>query len=144
MNKDEIVERARKLVADRHEAFIMATVSPDGKPHVRWMGAAVVEEPMTLHLITGRNSRKVEDIAANPNVELLLSRADFSEILTVAGEAGLAEDDQTKKKVFGAVPGAAEYFTGPGDPNLAVIRMTAGQLRLWTARDQHQPHVAEL
>ena len=144
MNKDEIVERARSIIAEEQKAFTMATVSPDGKPHVRWMGAAIVTEPMTLHLLSGRDSRKVEDIAANPDVELLFSRDDFSEVLAVAGPAELAEDDETKKKVFDAVPVAGDYFSGPDDPKLAVIRMTVRQLRLWPSRDQHEPEVAEL
>jgi general stress protein 26 len=144
MNKDEIVERARSVIADEQKAFIMATVSADGEPHVRWMGAAVATEPMTLHLLSGRESRKVEDIAANPNVELLFSRGDFSEVVAVSGPAELADDDKTKEMVFDAVPVAGDYFSGPEDPNLAVIRMTVKRLRLWPTREQHEPEVAEL
>lgn len=144
MNQDEIVERTKQLIADRQEAFIMATVSPDGEPHVRWMGAAVVSEPFTVELLTARASRKVKDVSANPAVELLFSREDFSEIATVSGPAGPADDEDTRKRVFGAVPAAAEYFTGPGDPNLAVLRMTGRRIRLWTSKTQHEPHVAEL
>jgi len=144
MEKSQIIAAAQELTTSAAEAFVMSTVTPEGKPHVFWMGAMVLVKPFTLYVETYQRSRKVAHIKSNPNVELLLSRPDFSRVLTITGKGQVEGSAGAKKMVFDQIPASTDYFSSADDPNLAVIKVTAEELRLWTSRDQREPFVAVL
>ncbi len=144
MTRDEIIDAARTLIDERSEAFTLATVSPECEPHLRWMGAAVFEEPFTLYMVTYRSSRKVTDIRSHSPVEMLFSRADFSEQLMVHGPAFVEPDETTRKRIWDAIPAAAQYFDGPNDPEYIVLRVEAKRLLYWHSKAQRSPETAEL
>ncbi len=143
--KEDILEASRKLVRDHvGRPFVMATVTPKGKPHVFWMGALVIEEPFTIYTETFKDSRKVTNIRANDSAELLFAAKDFSQVLTVTGKASMESSAEKKAAVFETVAESPDYFEGPDDPNFAVLRIDATQLRLFVSRDQREPMVADL
>ncbi|MFP4104652.1 MAG: pyridoxamine 5'-phosphate oxidase family protein [Phycisphaerae bacterium] len=144
METQEIVQKARTLIDETDSAFVMATVSPGGLPHVRWMGATVFEEPFTLYLETGIPSRKVEDIEGNPDVELFFNRDDFSEQLAVVGRASVEKNEDIKKAVYDVVNASDNYFDGPNDPRFGVIRVEAYELHYWKGAYQREPAIAKL
>jgi|GEM_PF-349364 len=144
MQRADIIAAARKLVKSFKGALAMGTVTPDGKPHLFWMGACVFQEPFTLYLVTSRESRKVSHIRSNRNVELLISKPDFSLSLTLSGVAEIEQTPARKKRVWEGVAASSRYFSGPDDPSFTVLKVQATQLRLWVDRTQHEPFVADL
>jgi general stress protein 26 len=144
MDKAQILVKARRLIEEEGGSFAMATVSPEGKPHVRYMGAAVFEEPFTLYLETFRKSRKVADVQANAGVELLFGRKDFSEVLNVSGIAEVENSPIRRKMVYDRIPASGNYFKGPDDPELVVLKMTVRRLEFWSQDGQRSPDVVEL
>ena len=144
MERSQIIAAAQELTTSAAEAFVMSTVTPEGRPHVFWMGAMVFAEPFVLYMETYQRSRKVAHLKSNPNVELLLSRPDFSRVLTITGKGQLEASPAAKKMVFDRISASADYFSSAEDPNLAVIKVVAEELRLWTSRDQREPFVAVL
>lgn len=144
MDKAAVLKLARELIGQLSHAFVLATVTPDGRPGVRYMGALVFEEPFTLYMETYLKSHKVDEIKANPNVELLLASADFSKILSIRGLAGMETSAEKKRAVYAKVPASGRYFSGPDDPNFAVIRVQAKALDLFDHKDQPSPYRVEI
>ncbi|RPI62254.1 MAG: hypothetical protein EHM48_04370 [Planctomycetaceae bacterium] len=144
MNREEILARAKSLTVAITQPFVMATVSPDGKPDVRWMGAKVLEEPFTVYMVTFRQSQKVKDIQANANTRLLLFKADFSEQVALVGTAELDDSAEKKNEVWQKIPASSDYFKGPADPTFAVIKMAVKHVELWTSHDQREPVKADV
>jgi nitroimidazol reductase NimA-like FMN-containing flavoprotein (pyridoxamine 5'-phosphate oxidase superfamily) len=83
---------ARKVV-ERAELFWIATVRPDGRPHVTPLPAVWHDE--RLHFCTGPDEQKAVNIAANPKVALTTGSNRWKEGLDVVveGEAARVTDD---------------------------------------------------
>lgn len=52
MDKHDVIGAAQDLIR-AGGSFVLATVDPDGVPQVRWMGAALLEEPLTVYMVAG-------------------------------------------------------------------------------------------
>jgi hypothetical protein len=75
---------------NRHTSWL-ATINPDGSPHVTAVGALWVDG--TFWFQTGPNTRKARNLALNPNCSISTAAHDFD--VTVNGEAGLITDPDT-------------------------------------------------
>jgi PPOX class probable F420-dependent enzyme len=75
---------------DRHTCWL-ATINPDGSPHVTGIGALWADG--TWWFETGRNSRKGRNLARDPRCTLSVATRDFD--LVVEGEAALVTDPAT-------------------------------------------------
>lgn len=144
LSREQIIEHARRIMQTLHRPYVMATVSVEGKPHVRWMGAFVFEEPFTIYMETYRGSRKVDDLEENPNAELLLNTEDFSQQLLVSGCATMEDSPQIRQEVWDSIADSRDYFAGVDDPNFVVIKFTAQQVELYLERNQRSPYVTML
>ena len=67
---------------DRHTAWL-ATVNPDGKPHVMPVGILYVDD--AFYFNAGPKTRKARNIARNPNCVITIATHDFD--LVVEGPA---------------------------------------------------------
>ncbi len=121
MDKAQVINAAKELVK-ANRSFVLATVDRKNTPQIRWMGAAYMEEPFTLYMATGATSRKVEQIGANPQSQLLFQTEDFSRVATLTGLSSLVTDGELKHRVWEAMPEAHAYFSGPDDPVFGVIK----------------------
>ena len=108
----------------------IATSSPDG-PRVRighptWEGE-------TLWFATGTTSPKIEQLRADPRVDLQLQVAppDFVHVL-VRGSAEIVEDEAEKKRVWDVLDYDLGQFWpgGPTDPNYSPVRITPERVEL--------------
>jgi PPOX class probable F420-dependent enzyme len=72
---------------DRH-AWWLATIDPDGRPHVTGIGAAWYDG--TLWFSTGRTSRKGRNLARDPRCTLSVSTSELD--LVVEGTAQVVDD----------------------------------------------------
>lgn len=142
--REDIITMAKQLLTENQGSLVLASVTGQGKPHVRYMGGLVLEDPFTIYLVTYNYSRKVSEIVENPNVELLMSLPDYSRVLAISGTAEIEIREDKRKKVWDALPEARRYFKGVGDPDFGVLCIRAEQLELWTQKDQKQPVVAKI
>jgi general stress protein 26 len=82
---------------------------------------ALVEDPKTpwiFYLACSTGSRKMQQIALNPRAQLLFSKLDSWH----SGEAEAVDSPELRQMIWDAVPVIAEYYSGPDDPNMAIIR----------------------
>ena len=75
---------------DRHTCWL-ATINPDGSPHVTGIGALWADGCWWFE--TGRDTRKGRNLARDPRCTLSVSAQEFD--LTVSGEAALVTDPAT-------------------------------------------------
>jgi hypothetical protein len=86
----------------------LATVRPDGRPHVVPIGQVWMDG--LLYFTTGQGTRKEENLAHNAHCALTLSSKEFD--LVVEGTAAKVHDDALLKRL-------AEVYTAQGWPATA-------------------------
>ncbi len=88
-----------------------------------WSGTDIV-------CATPRSSAKVAEIGKCSDAEFGFAVPGWEHV-RVSGSMALDEDPGVKKMLFDAFPPLQQMFKGPTDPNLAVLRMKVGRVRLF-------------
>lgn len=135
------IERVRGIMAGQHNMHVLATVDGEGRPHCRWMGALVEDPstPWTFYLACGKASRKMTQIAANPNAQLVFTDQTTWDVATVSGTAAAEKGQAARQWLFDAVPAMKTYYSGPADPALGVIKFRATGLEVLAMKESHEP-----
>ena len=135
MTHDEILSKSKTILAQMHESFVMATVSPQGMPHLFYMGGAIMEEPFTLFMECFQDSAKVRHIQQNPSVEILLSTPGHKHVITLSGPASIEQSPEKRTMVWNRVPESSHYFDSPEDGRMCLIRVEVTHVVLQEKRD---------
>ena len=119
-------ELKQKILAkiDRPTLSALATITEDGKPWVRYV-TPMADENLNIWMATFAQSRKVGQIAKNPEVHLTVGVTTMEtaeSYLQVQGRAEILSDDATKKAVWN--DHLKGIFSGPDDPNYCVCKIT--------------------
>ena len=127
-------------LVDAGRPFIMATVTEEGKPAMRWMGALAMDEnePHVGYLVCGRNSRKMRQITANPATQMLFSSEDFTCIATISGVCEIVDSQERKQWAWDRIPGAEQYYNSPENPEFGVIRFAATRVEYISLAESHE------
>ncbi|MBN1423262.1 pyridoxamine 5'-phosphate oxidase family protein [Candidatus Fermentibacteria bacterium] len=99
----------------------LATVSEGGRPWVRYV-TAVTEDDLTMRIATFATSRKASHIARFPEVHIscgVSSLAEAQDYLQIQATARVSTDEVDRLRIWH--DGLKVYFSGPDDPNLAVL-----------------------
>lgn len=118
--ENEILKNKIVDVLKRSVLAAVATVK-DGKPWVRYM-VVMQGNGLTLWTTTFAQSRKIQDIKKNNNIDLIIGgdeknfRAPY---LNIRATAEVFTDIATKKLFWNDM--LKSYYSGPDDPNLAII-----------------------
>ena len=143
MDKQAVIDAAKDLVR-AGRSLVLATVDSDGTPQVRWMGAAHLEEPFTVYMAAGAVSRKIGQMKSRPQSQLMFQTEDYSRVATLTGMCEVVGDAETKRRVFEGIPGAAQYFSGPDDPNFAAIKFECRRVEMLGMAEGMAPVSADL
>lgn len=107
------------------DAFV-ATVSPEGKPHLAIVWLVLVDD--VIHLVGDRTSVKMRNLTAHPDVACHWQVvSDDRSQLFVRGAATLVEDPAERQRLWdsGAWGDLAQWYQSPADPGLAFVRIDA-------------------
>jgi len=132
-----------KLVAIFRKCPVITLCTAAGNtPYGRTM-VATTHDDLSMTTATFLNSRKVSQIRENPLV-CLVSSMD-SELPNrpygiVQAVATVHTDTETKRACW--VQSLDVFFSGPEDPNYAVIRLKPVRAEYWTF-EHHEPNVLE-
>jgi general stress protein 26 len=99
----------------------LATITKDGTPWVRYVMAEASDD-MTFRCSTLMNFRKVDQIAANPEVHLTCGITDpmkMTPYLQIQGRAEVVNDAESKEAFWS--DRLKMVFSGPDDPNYGVV-----------------------
>ena len=119
-----------------------ATVTPDNLPWTRYV-VVKADGQMNIWFATFKESRKVKQIAHNPEVHLVLGVTDMSTAVSwiqVQGTAEILEDADSKKAVWYDM--LEPMFNGPEDPNYVVCKVRPYRIEYYTM-NQRRPEVWE-
>ncbi len=107
-----------------------ATVTPEGKPWVRYVFCEGRED-MTIRFATQAGSRKVAQIGSNPEVHLTLGAsapAAGKPYLQIQGRAGFFTDEAARRGFW--KDSLKGYFQGADDPEYGVVVVEAYRIEL--------------
>ena len=141
MGNEELKGKILEMIKQPQLASV-ATIN-EGDPWVRYM-VVQGDETLSLYTSTFAQSRKVEQINKNNNVDLIVG-GDLDNLkksyMNIKATASILTDIETKKQCWHEKLG--NYFTGPEDPNFAVIKMVPQTIE-YTAAGTHMPEVYEV
>ena len=105
------------------ESAVYLATTDAGSPRVR--PVTIVKTGGSLYVLTGTNSRKVEQIQRDNRVEVLrmVEHGGNRGYLRIAGEAHIVDDATTKRRVADATTYFRSYWSGVDDPNYALIHI---------------------
>ncbi len=129
MDRQVIIDAALELVR-AGRSFVFATVDSSGFPQLRWMGGGYLEEPLTVYMAAASDSRKMQQIKAHPESQLLFQSEDLSRIAALTGTSRIVTEPSVRKRVFAALPGTGDYFSGPDDPRFGVIKFVCSKVEM--------------
>ena len=138
MEKKELKNKIIEVI-EQAKLGSLATVR-DGKPWVRYM-VLHHGEGLSLYTTTFAKSRKVEQINKNNNIHVTVGgdpknwKAPY---VNIQAEASVLTDLETKKKCWSDM--LKQFFSGPEDPNYAVIEISPKVIE-YTAAGAHKPEI---
>ncbi|MBD3235934.1 MAG: hypothetical protein GF330_04465 [Candidatus Eisenbacteria bacterium] len=118
----ELREKIQRALSGPQLA-VLATVTAEGLPWARYV-MAFADDDLTLRIVTALDSRKAQQIGMHPDVHLTCGATTLEatrEYLQIAGRAEITRDAQKRQAMWNEM--LERYFSGPDDPNYAIIRV---------------------
>jgi general stress protein 26 len=140
-NMSDIKDKILAKMKD-HTLASFATISTDNQPWVRYV-VVKTDDQLNIWFATFKRSRKIEHIARNPEVHLVLGVADMTTAVSwiqVQGRAEILEDAESKKAVWYNM--LEPIFKGPDDPDYVVCKVNPYRIEYYTM-NQRNPEVWE-
>jgi pyridoxamine 5'-phosphate oxidase len=119
-------------VLEESKIAVLATVDPDGRPHMRWMTPAVVRgREGFLYAVTSPEFEKTQQIDGNPQVEWMLQSRSLDEIVSVRGPMGVIDNPSAKAEVLEAIGGHLSTFwkMNPDESKMVVLETSVEYIR---------------
>lgn len=126
-------QEAARLLAEKIRGVRFATfttVSADGSLHGRPMATQQADFDGDLWFFSYRDSHKIEDIRANPQVNLGYNEPQKNLWVNVTGTAEVV-DDRAKMQELWEAPLKAFFPGGVDDPNLTLLKVTPVRAEYW-------------
>lgn len=124
MTEAQILSEAMSVL-NRCDVGLMCTVDADGMARARWMTCAFGAGGMArLYTLTGKTTRKVEQIRRNPAVTWVFSTPGYGEVVTLLGAARVLESPLMAQSVWDRLVDAARAYSLNGladDENLEFV-----------------------
>ena len=100
MNKHQLLTEIQKIL-DNSRVAVLATIEPDGYPHMRWMVPAFVKEREgALYAVTSKEFSKKMDLEHNPQVEWMFQTKSLDRIVNLRGKINLVENPALESEVL--------------------------------------------
>ncbi|WP_319562470.1 pyridoxamine 5'-phosphate oxidase family protein [Marispirochaeta sp.] len=123
MTKSAFMQELENML-DIAKTAILATVSGDGIPAMRWMTPTVIRgRSGALYAVTSRTFAKSEHLTKNANVQWMIQSKSLDKIVTVTGKVNVIENSAMKAEVLEAIGPRLPVFwrVNPDPANLVVL-----------------------
>lgn len=139
-DRAEAVRKLADLIGEIRVAML-TTVTEDGALRSRPLLTLKCEFDGDLWFITKAESAKVREVEGHPRVSLSYAKPEANTYVAVSGTARVVSDPQKAADLWD--PSFQHWFpSGPADPTLALIRITAARAEYWEAPPLTWPFVA--
>jgi general stress protein 26 len=108
-------------------SICMFTTHDGERIRARPMAAFVRREENAVYFLGDAKDHKDEEVRENPNVALAF--ADGKNFVSVTGRAGVSQDRQKIKDLWG--PAAKAWWSSPDDPNIRLIKVAPDDAEFW-------------
>ena len=132
----EHIKKARELASKLKDIKIamLTTITAEGKSHSRPMYTFEMKDDGIIWLFISKDSRKVQEIQANPNVVLNYSNPQHDLYVAVNGLAEISEDTSKIEELW------SDRFKmwfpyGKEDPNLCLLKIDPQEAEYWDTPD---------
>ena len=133
LHGEEAFEKIKELTKKASTCFFCTSLKQGQAFPTRPMSVQKVDDDGTLWFLSANDSNKNAEIATDPNVQLLFQGSDYSDFLTLYGEATINEDKEKIKELW--VPILKTWFTeGVDDPRISVIKITPSEGYYWDTK----------
>lgn len=110
MTKDEVLKKFRQTLEESPQA-LLATVTPDGYPAMRYMTPSMVKgREGRLYAVTAASFPKVKDLQVHPQVSWMLTSPKTREVFSFRGRIVLVEDARFKAELLEEIGRGLETF----------------------------------
>jgi general stress protein 26 len=120
LNMTEIKTKILEIL-EKPQLTALATVTAEGKPWVRYVMTKASPD-LTIRFATFRESRKTNQISANPEVHLITGATSLETAerwVQIEGKAEVSVDENERRQFWNS--GLKAYFDGPDDPDYVVV-----------------------
>lgn len=118
-----------KIINDASAAFLVTRARGDGL-HGRPMATARVDEDISvIWFACQKDSQVAAEVRTDPRVYLGYTNHTGSEWASINGRAAIVEDRAKIKDLWS--PAWKNWFEGPDDPNIALIRVEPSDAEYW-------------
>lgn len=111
----------------------MSTIR-NNKPHSRYM--TFFNEDLTLYTATSKETEKVDEIEKNPYTHILLGyegEGFNDEFVEYIGEVSIHDSEEIRDRIWN--DSMKEWFEGPDDPNLVILKITPLEVRVMNKKN---------
>ena len=123
------LEKLKELVEDI-DFCMLTTIDADGTMRSRPMSTQQAEEDGDLWFFTSADSPKVDELAADPRVNLSYAAKKDARYVSVSGTAEVFRDRAKMKELWNPIL-KAWFPEGLDDPNLALLKVKVDQAEYW-------------
>ena len=126
------IEAAKQIkeLADKKTCFFCTGITGGKKISTRPMSVQKVDDEGNVWFLSAKDSHKNQDIALDPKVQLFFQGSQYSDFLTIYGNATISTDKTLIKELW--EPLAKAWFTeGVDDPRISVIKVSADDGYYW-------------
>ncbi|HZY79506.1 MAG TPA: pyridoxamine 5'-phosphate oxidase family protein [Cyclobacteriaceae bacterium] len=132
LSSHDAIEKLKELI--KHNSICMfATRLADTPLETRPMSVAQVDDEGNLWFLSGKSTKKNEDIAIDSHVQLFFSNVSDQEYLSVYGMASIVNNKPKIKELW--TPIAKAWFNeGVDDPDISAIKLEPENAFYWDTK----------
>ena len=111
LTDSDVIQEALNVI---NEAFVglFSTCDASGVPYSRVMGAAPVSEGLRkLYTLSGKQTRKLEHLAHQPEICWLFNSAHYAEVVTLHGQARVLDSPVVAQPVWDRLAECAQAYS---------------------------------
>lgn len=128
MSQQEDIQKTIEQILDSDVVGVMSTIR-NKQPYARYM--TFMNRDFTLYTVTSNETDKVEELADNPYTHILLGyegEGFDDEYVEYKGKVNIQDSKELKETLWN--PHMKNWFHGPDDPNLVVLKITPIHINL--------------
>jgi general stress protein 26 len=129
----EGVEKMKTLIEKSSTCFFCSDIKTSQSFDTRPMAVQKIDDEGNLWFLSASDSKKNEEIQKDNFVQLLFQGSDYSDFLSIYGEAAISTDPSIIKELW--KPILKTWFTeGEDDPRITVIKVTPLEGYYWDTK----------
>ena len=113
-------------IIDDAKTAVLATVDPDGHPHMRWMTPTLLgDRPGAIYAVTSPDFAKIAHLSANPKAQWMFQTRLLNRIATANGLVNVIDNSAMKAEVIEGIGRRLNVFWRVNkDPSKLVVLET--------------------